>query len=66
MLENHPWLDPEEDYQIDASFDYERAKGEFKTVEGEVDKLKRSAKMNIDDHSYQKLQEQYKDLLGKR
>jgi hypothetical protein len=35
-------------------------------VEGEVDKLKRSAKMNIDDHSYQKLHEQYKNLMEKR
>ena len=31
-----------------------------------MDKLKRSTKMNIDDHSYQKLHEQYKDLLDKR
>ena len=35
-------------------------------MEGEVDKLKRTAKMNIDDHSYQKLHEQYKNLLEKR
>jgi len=52
MLEKYPWLDPDEDYEIDPGFDYERVKNEYKTVEGEVDKLKRSAKMNIDDHSY--------------
>ena len=28
--------------------------------------MKRTAKMNIDDHSYQKLHEQYKNLLEKR
>jgi hypothetical protein len=54
-LDKYPWLDPNEEYEVDPTFDYEAAKGEFKIVEGEVDKLKRSAKMNIDDHSYQKL-----------
>jgi hypothetical protein len=62
-LGKYPWLDPNEDYEIDPGFNYESAKNEYKIVEGEVDKLKRSAKMNIDDHSYQKLHEQYKDLL---
>ena len=66
LLEKYAWLDPNEEYVIDADFDYESVKNQFKIIEGQVDKLKRSAKMNIDDHSYQKLNEQYKDLLSKR
>ena len=60
------WLDPDQDYHIDPSFDIERAKIDLKAVEGEVEKLKRSARTTIDDHSFQKLNEQYKNLLGKR
>lgn len=55
LLDNCPWLNPDEDYEVDPSFNYEHEKNHCKTLEGEVDKLKRTAKMNIDDHSYQKL-----------
>ena len=66
LLEDNVWLDPHENYQIDPSFSIEQAKNDLKAVEAEVDKLKRSARTNIDDHSYQKLSEQYKNLLEKR
>lgn len=32
----------------------------------DVDKLKKTVKVNVDDHSYQKLNEQYKNLLEKK
>ena len=66
LLDANAWLDPNEHYQIDQGFNAERAKADLKTVEGEVEKLKRSARTTIDDHSFQKLHEQYKNLLEKR
>lgn len=66
LLDANAWLDPNEHYQIDQGFNVERAKADLKTVEGEVEKLKRSARTTIDDHSFQKLHEQYKNLLEKR
>jgi len=32
----------------------------------DVDKLRKTVKVNVDDHSYQKLNEQYKNLLEKK
>jgi glutathione peroxidase-family protein len=32
----------------------------------DIDKLKKTVKVNVDDHSYQKLNEQYKTLLEKK
>ncbi len=32
----------------------------------DVDKLRKTVKVNVDDHSYQKLTEQYKNLLEKK
>lgn len=32
----------------------------------DVDKLRKTVKVNVDDHSYQKLNEQYRNLLEKK
>lgn len=32
----------------------------------DVDRLRKTVKVNVDDHSYQKLNEQYKNLLEKK
>lgn len=31
-----------------------------------MDKLRKTVKVNVDDHSYQRLNEQYKNLLDKK
>lgn len=32
LLEKHPWLDTNEEYELDPGFNYESAKNEYKTV----------------------------------
>lgn len=39
---------------------------EYRVIIADVDKLRKTAKMTIDDHSYEKLQDQYESLLDKR
>ena len=60
------WIDPSKEYDINPDFDYDEAIKVYKTLTVDVDRLRKTAKVTIDDHSYEKLQEQYKSLLEKR
>lgn len=59
-------MEADKDYVINSNFDYESALKEFKGLTVDVDRLKKTAKITIDDHSYEKLVEQYNSLLDKR
>lgn len=65
-MQTYTWLDLDKTYEFDSGFNYEATQKEYQHTAQEVDKLGKNAKMNIDDHSYTKMSEQYRNLVEKR
>ena len=61
-----PWLVKGKQYELHPNFNYEEASRKLKDISVDVDKLRKTVKITIDDHSYEKLQEQYKNLREKK
>ena len=66
LLAENPWLEAERQIEIDQDFNYDDAVKEHNQLLIDVDKLRKTVKVNVDDHSYQKLNEQYRELLTKK
>jgi hypothetical protein len=66
LLAQNPWLEAEKQIEIDQDFNYDDAINEHNQLLIDVDKLRKTVKVNVDDHSYQKLNEQYRELLAKK
>ena len=66
LLAENPWLEAERQIEIDQDFNYDDAVKEHNQLLIDVDKLRKTVKVNVDDHSYQKLNEQYRELLAKK
>ena len=61
-----PWLAAGKTYEIPETFDYKESVKRLKETAVEVDRLRKTVKITIDDHSYEKLVEEYRSLCVKK
>ena len=52
IVDECSWIDPSREYDINPDFDYEEAVKVYKNLTVDVDRLRKTAKVTIDDHSY--------------